>query len=177
LEVLAMSRGDRLAMGILMLLGLVGLAAVALPILWTVLYAWGLSQQPVATVPPEKLLQEAELVCHEVDPDVVALIEASLTIPGGGRLRAVRSVHLAVDQSLWFIAADVQGAGYEGDRDIGVWRIDAQGSRSTRRFQASDPLSTVNDLAAEISTLPLNATFQSHLAPAVNCAMAALQGE
>jgi hypothetical protein len=176
-EVLDMPWGDRLVRRILILLGIVGLGALAVPLCWTAMYAWGLSQQPVATLPPEKRRQQAELVCHEVDPDVVARIEASLTLPAGGHLRGVRSVNLAVDQSLWFIAADVQGVGYEGDSDIGVWRIKDHGTNSPGRFEACDPLSAVNDLAAEVSTLPLNATYQTHRVPALNCTTAALRDE
>jgi hypothetical protein len=136
-----MPGGDRVAIGVLTLLGLVGAAAVAAPFLFTFLWQWGLSQQARDNLPE----------CHEVDPDVIARIEGSLTIPGGGSLRGARLEMSEVNPQLGVISADVQGAGYEGDHNIGIWLIREESVPLTRTFEESDPISAVNGLAAQVS--------------------------
>ena len=108
----------------------------------------------------------SELVCYEVAPAVVARIEAGLAIPGG-RLRGARAVHSAKDPQAWFIAADVQGVGYEGERDSAVWHLTTRGDPSTgagapeaaiatKDGLADDEhaLTTGNGLPVQVSTFP-----------------------
>ena len=99
-------------------------------------------------------------------PAVVARIEAGLAIPGG-RLRGARAVHSAKDPQAWFIAADVQGVGYEGERDSAVWRLTTRGDPSTGagapeaaiatkdgRADDAHALTPGNGLAVQVSNFP-----------------------
>jgi hypothetical protein len=156
---------------------LVILSPVIIPALGMYLWATQEAQRIQAEQATRQTEQEArqerartpaasELVCYEVAPAVVARIEAGLAIPGG-RLRGVRAVHSAEDPEVWLIAADVQGVGYEGERDSAVWRLTTRGDPSTgagapeaaiatKDGLADDDhaLTTGNGLAVQVSNFP-----------------------
>ena len=162
-------------------LGCLGLFAwlgpVIIPVLGMYLWAFQEAEETRIQAEQEKAEQAtreerartpaaSEVVCYAVAPAVVARIEAGLAIPGG-RVRGVRAVHSAKDPQVWFIAADVQGVGYEGERDIAVWRLTTRGDPSTgagapeaaiatKDGLADDEhaLTTGNGLAVQVSTFP-----------------------
>jgi hypothetical protein len=137
------------------------------------LWIWDIQVRRVSDRTPEA----SELVCHEVAPAVVARIAAGLTVPGTG-LRGARAVRSAEDAQEWWVAADVQGAGYPGGRDIAVWRLKTRGDPRTgngapeaaiatvavtpdgyrRIARDDDALATGNGLAYSVSNFPSLAT-------------------
>lgn len=152
--------------------GCLGLLIVLSPVIIPVLgmYFWATQEAQRIHAEQETRQERArtpeasELVCYEVAPAVVARIEAGLTVPGG-RVRGARAVHSAKDPEVWFIAADVQGVGYEGERDIAVWRLTTSGDPrsgagapaaaiATKDGLADDEhaLTTGNGLAIQVST-------------------------
>jgi hypothetical protein len=141
--------------------GCLGLLVILSPVIIPVLgmYVW--ASQEAQRIQAERETRQAEqatrearvrtpeaseLVCYEVAPAVVARIEAGLTVPGG-RLRGVRAVHSAKDPEEWFLAADVQGVGYEGERDIAVWRLTTRGDPSTGAGAPEAAIATKDGLA------------------------------
>jgi hypothetical protein len=60
--------------------------------------------------------------CEPVPPDVVAGIEEGLTMTGG-TLRGAQAVRSGDFEQVWFVAADIQAAGLEGNSDIAVWAM------------------------------------------------------
>lgn len=59
--------------------------------------------------------------CLTVSPAVVRAISAGLTVNGGGKLRAVRAVRSHDYKRLFFVSADIQGAGMNGRDEIATW--------------------------------------------------------
>lgn len=120
--------------------GLLGLLLVLSPIILMVVGMWiaDLQMQRVLHRTPEV----SELVCHEVAPAVVARIEAGLKVRDG-RLNTVRAVRSAGNPEEWYIAAEVQGIGYETDGDIVVWRLRTRGNPSTGEGSPESPIATV----------------------------------
>ncbi len=140
----------RLVIGVVIIVAVVTLA---LPFLYGFLLQWGFSEQA----------RDSRHRCRKVDPNVVARIEADLTIPGGGSLRDARLEMSEVNPRLGIIKAEVQGAGYEGDHDIGVWSIKEQGDPAASTFEASDPIYAVDGLALQVSTFPASEQYLSTL--------------
>ena len=50
-----------------------------------------------------------------------ARIAEGLTVDGGGSLRYAQAVRSSEFDSVWFVAAEIDGAGIEADGDVGVW--------------------------------------------------------
>jgi hypothetical protein len=86
--------------------------------------------------------EASELVCHEVAPAVVARIEAGLTAPSE-HLRRARAVRSADNPEEWYIAAEVQGIGYETDGDIVAWRLTTRGDPRTGEGAPEVAIATV----------------------------------
>lgn len=59
--------------------------------------------------------------CEPVAREVAAGIAEGLTVQGGGSLRNVQAVKSNDFNDVWFVAADLEGAGLDGTDDIGVW--------------------------------------------------------
>jgi hypothetical protein len=161
-----------------LLLGLIATASLGV---WAwvwgyMLVLWNPPGRSAEAGPTSVPLQGSELVCDEVAPEVVARIESKLKIPGGGQLRGARRVHSALNPSIWLVAADVQGAGYEGDDDIGVWQIAEESTPVTGRVGASSMVFTLNGLAGNVTTFPHPHNQETrNLAGVVNCATAAMR--
>jgi hypothetical protein len=154
-----MIRGSRSSKGALILLALV---AVAGP-----LFLFGLSWLWVDT----HLADPRPSACQNLTSDAVARIEASLTIPGDGHLRAAQYVGAPEG---WVIAADVQGpgiggTGIGGDRGVGVWLLAAEGAPWAGGFAASAPLYAVNDVATQVSNAPVKTERADRTALAMQC--------
>jgi hypothetical protein len=82
--------------------------------------------------------------CIDAPVALVKRVEQGLTLPAGGRLRAVKAVKSKEFTYLYVIAADIQSPGLDGRNDIGVW--------STNSLQSDAPLIfAVNHLARRSS--------------------------
>jgi hypothetical protein len=156
--------------GCIALGGGLGLLAVLSPFIISLLgmWLWAIQAEQETRRVPARTPAASERVCHAVAPAVVARIEAGLKVPGL-QLRGVRAVHSAEDSKEWFIAADVQGVGYEGERDTAVWRLTTRGDPSTGAGAPEaaiatkdglpagyDALTTENRLAIQVSNFPLD---------------------
>jgi hypothetical protein len=93
-------------------------------------------------------LEEASVaVCPHLEPPLVSRIESHLTA-SDLHVRGARVLQFTANRSYWFVVADLQGRGHEGDGDIGVWLIDA--SNSDRQDPLA-PIDAVNALASSVS--------------------------
>jgi hypothetical protein len=151
---------------------------------------WSIQAEQETTRVPARTPEASERVCYEVAPAVAARIEAGLKVPGL-QLRAARAVHSAEDPQEWFIAADVQGVGYEGERDSVVWRLTTRGDPSTGAGTpeaaiatrdglpggGDGALTTENRLALQVSNFPRDFGDRLELQHAAEaCSTAALAG-
>jgi hypothetical protein len=59
--------------------------------------------------------------CRDVPQGLVDGIEEGLTVTGGGTLRDAQAVKSEDFERVWFISAEIDGPGIEGDGDIGTW--------------------------------------------------------
>jgi len=98
-----------------------------------------------SAAPAAEAVQEDEppARCESVSEEVVAALASGLTVQGGGTLRDAWAVRSNDFENVYFVAAEIDGPGIEGDGDIGVWT-------------ASDPSSpgghySVNAVAKEFS--------------------------
>jgi hypothetical protein len=80
------------------------------------------------TIPIEAPAQQAALPiaspsarCLPVPPHVLTSISQGLTIEGGGTLRNAKAVKSDSYQNVYFISADLQGAGLEGSDDLATF--------------------------------------------------------
>lgn len=68
--------------------------------------------------------------CEPVAIEVVSAIETGLTVGGGGSLTNAQAVRSDDFERVYFVAADLQGAGMNGSGPVGLWatnQIDAEG--------------------------------------------------
>ena len=153
---------------VIVIVGAAGLYLGALVVGRELVAAW----RPGSTLPDPL----GRVICRPLPPEVVARLEASLTIPGGGSLRGAQYVRSMVNPDIWVIAAEVQGVGYDGDDDLGVWLIDDRGPDGPGRLTASDSIAAVGALAAKVTALPRDTTTHGTNAEARACVSAALGG-
>lgn len=98
--------------------------------------------------------------CLRVPEEVVSRIESGLTVTGGGTLQNPRAVKSSDFGSVFFISADLQGAGLEGNTDIATF--------ATNRLDATGMTFSVGSVATEFSDWPkgsetaFNITSGSH---------------
>lgn len=59
--------------------------------------------------------------CEPVSAAMVDAIATGLTVNGGGSLRAATAVKSNDHVNAYFIAADIQGPGMMGTKEVGVW--------------------------------------------------------
>ena len=107
--------------------------------------------------------------CRTVPPEVVAHLEAGLDIPFGS-LRGARFVNARHDFDTWVIVADVQGWGYWGSADYALWSIASPHAMNQPTLRASDPITSLNALAAQHSAFPFNARNPGTIDEALRCA-------
>lgn len=62
-----------------------------------------------------------DVQCLEVSPEKVGGIESGLEVQGGGSLRNVKAVRSGSHAEAYFVSADLQGPGLEGDHEIATW--------------------------------------------------------
>lgn len=133
-------------------------------------------QQEVSPTTTAKATQTPNPSCLPVAPAVLDLIASRLTVAGGGTLRNAQAVKSDEHQNVYYIAADIQGAGLEGGSDIGVW--------ASNRIEALDIgvlIMTVDATAKEFSDWLDGGRSDSRLRStdkgaerAVNCAKAVI---
>lgn len=78
--------------------------------------------------------------CESVPADIVAGIESGLTVAGGASLRGAKAVRSQDYQKVWFVAADIQGDGMEGNSQIAVWATNSIASAGAGMIFAADGL-------------------------------------
>jgi hypothetical protein len=59
--------------------------------------------------------------CEKVSSAVLNAIAEGLTVTGGGTLRGGYAVKSDDFSKVYMVAADIQGSGMEGNREVGVW--------------------------------------------------------
>ena len=59
--------------------------------------------------------------CEKVSSALLNAIAEGLTVSGGGRLRNGYAVKSKDFSKVYMVAADIQGAGMEGNSEVGVW--------------------------------------------------------
>lgn len=59
--------------------------------------------------------------CESVSPTTLEAIASGLTVTGGGTLRDGQAVRSEDFERVWFVAAEIDGSGIEGDGEVGVW--------------------------------------------------------
>lgn len=112
--------------------------------------------------------------CEDVPYQVVGWLEQGLSLPGGVRdAQAVRSEDFS---KVWFISADIQGEGIDGDGPIGTW--------TTTSIDPSEPrgFASVDDTALQFSNWANGPRTQANLSmsddgaqESVECSRAAAQ--
>lgn len=73
-----------------------------------------------AASPTDPADVEAATECEDATAVAVAIAEG-LTVTGGGMLRDAQAVRSGDFSSVYFIAAEIDGPGIDGDGQIGVW--------------------------------------------------------
>jgi hypothetical protein len=59
--------------------------------------------------------------CKDVRKGLVAAVGTGLTVQGGGTLRQAQAVKSGYFDAVYFVTAEIQGAGLEGSDDVGTW--------------------------------------------------------
>lgn len=85
--------------------------------------------------------------CITVSPEMTETIASGLTVGGGGTLRNAHAVKSSAHSSMYFISADIDGEGIEGDGPIGTWA-------SNRLEPGQGLLMAVSPHATEFSQWP-----------------------
>jgi len=104
------------------------------------------------------LLSPSVNACEKLSTEMVKTIASALSISGGGDLEVstARAVKSKDFDNVYFIAAEIQGMGMEGNGEIGLW--------SSNSLQAGKGmLFSVNSLAVEFSTYPDGRRSKAHL--------------
>jgi len=84
--------------------------------------------------------------CESVSADFLDGIETGLTVQGGGSLGAASAVKSGDFESVWFVAAEINGSGMEGSGEVGVWATNSDPSGPV-----SGTIYAVNGFATEFS--------------------------
>lgn len=72
---------------------------------------------------PEAETPERGERCEDVHENAVAWIVSGLNPDLGIALRGVQAVRSDDFEQVWFVAADIEGPGYDGDDQIAVWAM------------------------------------------------------
>jgi hypothetical protein len=165
--------------------GCLGLAAflllnpISLSLLGMVIWSWQEEResdrrQAQATVEAIATAEASGTLCQDVQPEVVARIEAALTVPGT-TLRGVRAVRSDTDPQRWVVAADLEGVDrYAGDDDIGVWTVRWDGATQPATTEAPASIAAVNWLAWQAGPFRRSTAEWRLVTVAVACANEAL---
>ena len=88
--------------------------------------------------------------CVPVSTVFVAELTSSLTVTGGGSLRAAHAVRSEDFENVWFIAAEIDGPGMDGTGDIAIWATNIEPSSTA----PSGSVFAVGGFATEFSVWP-----------------------
>jgi hypothetical protein len=123
------------------------------------------TESPQATAAPTTVTGR----CEKVSSALLNAIAEGLTVTGSGTLRNGYAVKSKDFSKVYMVAADIQGAGMEGNGEVGVW--------ATNSLDATGLIFAVNGLAKEFSewghgdTTDANITLSSDgVAEAKECA-------
>lgn len=100
--------------------------------------------------------QPATSRCIKVPQAKLENIASGLTISGGGSLREGWAVKSGDFNSLYFIAAEIDGPGLKGNGDIGLWA-------SNRLESGQGLILSVDSIAKEFSVWPHGDTTDSNI--------------
>jgi hypothetical protein len=78
----------------------------------------GCGEEPPRAQPAQA---SAAIECLPVPTALISTIESTLTVRGGGTLRSARAVRSGSHRSAYFVSAEIDGPGMEGDGEIGTW--------------------------------------------------------
>jgi len=98
--------------------------------------------------------------CVTVPSALVAAIEEGLTVSGGGTLRNARAVKSNDFEKVYMVAADIQGAGMEGNEQVGVW--------ATNSLKGDGLIFSVDGQAKEFSDWGDGATTDANITQAAD---------
>ena len=62
-------------------------------------------------------------ICETLEEQAITVLESGLNVEGLS-LRGIQAARSRAYEKLWFVSADIQGPGFEGDADIAVWAVD-----------------------------------------------------
>lgn len=89
------------------------------------------SPAPATDAPPAAAAAETEAAeppatepesrCVPVSQPKLDAIASGLTVTGGGALRDAWAVRSSDFEKVWFVSAEIDGSGIEGDGDVGTW--------------------------------------------------------
>jgi hypothetical protein len=109
------------------------------------------TESPQATAPPTTVTGR----CEKVSSAVLNAIAEGLTVTGGGTLRNGYAVKSDDFSKVYMVAADIQGAGMEGDNEIGVW--------ATKSLDSAGLIFAVDGVAKEFSDWGHGDTTDAHI--------------
>jgi hypothetical protein len=72
---------------------------------------------------PQTVTPVADSRCVDVPAGLVARIAEGLTVASGGTLSNASAVKSNDYEAVYFVAAEIDGPGMEGDGEVGVWAI------------------------------------------------------
>ncbi len=102
----------------------------------------GTSTNPAVSDPPAQPATSSR--CEGVPTDIVFNLEQGLTITGGGSVRDVQAVRSNDYRKVWFVSADLEGPGMEGEQ-IATWTTNSLDPQPPAGF------ASVNDVALKHS--------------------------
>lgn len=115
--------------------------------------------KPVDTPKPTNTTEATKAAvasrCEVPGRQLVDLLSGALTVKGGGSLRFAAAVRSRDYESVYFVAADVQGPGIDGPNDVAVW--------ATTRLDGSGTFLSVDAVAKGFSSLPDASKTDAHL--------------
>lgn len=87
--------------------------------------------------------------CESVQPELIKIIESGLTVGGGGKLETASASAVKSNsfKNVYFISAEIQGSGMEGQGEIGLWSTNSLTAGKGMIF-------SVNSMAREFSKWP-----------------------
>lgn len=101
------------------------------------------TNEPEAAETEQAEAEEPESDCERAPRALVDQISVGLTVTGGGTLRAVRAVRSSDFERAYFVSAEIQGDGLEGDDEIATW--------ATNRLDGTGLVYAVDGVASEFS--------------------------
>jgi hypothetical protein len=62
-------------------------------------------------------------ICETPSPTLISALEADLTTEGDSTLRGTQAVRSKDYDEIWFVRAEIQAPGWEGDEDFLTWAV------------------------------------------------------